>query len=134
VARARHQHSRARTGSAAALAAGAQPLGRRAARRRARLARARHHLSRRARQRRRAGDLVSAGQRNPTRTERGEVWVYDSADEVARNAAEAFVAIVAGALADGAVARVALAGGSTPKAMYRLLASPALRDRVEWRR
>jgi 6-phosphogluconolactonase len=32
------------------------------------------------------------------------------------------------------VARVALAGGSTPKAMYRLLASPALRDRVEWPR
>ena len=37
-------------------------------------------------------------------------------------------------LADGAVARVALAGGSTPKAMYRLLASPAYRERVEWRR
>jgi 6-phosphogluconolactonase len=77
---------------------------------------------------------VSTRTQNPTRTERGELWVYDSADEVARNAAEAFVAIVAGALADGAVARVALAGGSTPKAMYRLLASPALRDRVEWRR
>jgi 6-phosphogluconolactonase len=29
---------------------------------------------------------------------------------------------------------VALAGGSTPKAMYRLLASPAYRERVEWRR
>lgn len=71
---------------------------------------------------------------NPTRTERGEVWVYDNAEEVARAAADAFVACVAGVLADGAVARVALAGGSTPKAMYRLLASPAYRERVEWRR
>lgn len=71
---------------------------------------------------------------NPTRTERGDVWVYASADEVARAAAEAFVAIVAGVLADGAVARVALAGGSTPKALYRLLASPTYRERVEWPR
>jgi 6-phosphogluconolactonase len=37
-------------------------------------------------------------------------------------------------LADRSVARVALAGGSTPKAMYRLLASPAFRERVDWRR
>jgi 6-phosphogluconolactonase len=71
---------------------------------------------------------------NPTRTSRGDVWVYDNADEVARAAAEAFVAIVAGVLADRSVVRVALAGGSTPKEMYRLLASPAYRERVEWRR
>jgi 6-phosphogluconolactonase len=71
---------------------------------------------------------------NPTRTERGDVFVYDSADEVARVAADAFVGIVAGVLADRATARVALAGGSTPKAMYRLLASPAHRERIEWKR
>ena len=71
---------------------------------------------------------------NPTKTQRGDVWVYDNADEVARAAADAFVAIVAGVLADRAVVRVALAGGSTPKAMYHLLASPAYRDRVDWRR
>ena len=71
---------------------------------------------------------------NPTRTERGEVYVYGSAEEVAREAADAFVACVAGVLADRATARVALAGGSTPKAMYRLLASPAYRERVEWKR
>ena len=70
----------------------------------------------------------------PVRTERGDVYVYDDAGEVAREAADAFVGIVAGALADRAVARVALAGGSTPKAMYRLLASPAFRDRVDWAR
>jgi len=71
---------------------------------------------------------------NPMHTKRGDVFVYDNADEVARAAADAFVGIVAGALADRAVARVALAGGSTPKAMYRLLASPAFRERVEWKR
>ena len=71
---------------------------------------------------------------NPTRTERGEVWVYDDADAVARAAADMFVAIVAGVLADRSIARVALAGGSTPKAMYHLLASPAYRERVEWGR
>jgi 6-phosphogluconolactonase len=45
-----------------------------------------------------------------------------------------FVGIVAGVLADRSIARVALAGGSTPKAMYRLLASPAFRERVDWQR
>lgn len=71
---------------------------------------------------------------NPTRTARGDVWVYDDAEAVARAGADTFVAIVAGVLADRALARVALAGGSTPKAMYRLLASPAYRERVEWGR
>jgi len=71
---------------------------------------------------------------NPIRTERGDVYIYDDADQVARAAADTFVSLVAGALADRALARVALAGGSTPKAMYRLLASPAYRERVEWRR
>jgi len=70
----------------------------------------------------------------PVRSERGDVYVYEDADEVAREAADAFVGLVAGVLADRALARVALAGGSTPKAMYRLLASEALRDRVDWRR
>jgi 6-phosphogluconolactonase len=68
------------------------------------------------------------------RSERGDVYVYDSPEEVARAAADAFVSIVAGVLADHAVARVALAGGSTPKAMYRRLASPAYRERVDWPR
>ncbi|HXU72819.1 MAG TPA: 6-phosphogluconolactonase [Polyangia bacterium] len=71
---------------------------------------------------------------NPTRTARGDVWVYDDGEAVARAAADTFVAIVAGVLADRSIARVALAGGSTPKAMYRLLASPAYRERVEWGR
>jgi len=65
---------------------------------------------------------------------RGEIWIYDSAEEVARAAADAFCSIVAGVLADRATARVALAGGSTPKATYRLLASAGYRERVDWPR
>ena len=70
----------------------------------------------------------------PMKSARGEVFVYPDADAVARASADMFATIVKGVLADHAVARVALAGGSTPKAMYRLLASPAYRERVEWRR
>ena len=71
---------------------------------------------------------------SPIHTERGEVYVLPDAAAVARAGADAFVTIVAGVLADHAQARVALAGGSTPKAMYRLLASPAYRERVDWPR
>jgi 6-phosphogluconolactonase len=78
--------------------------------------------------------MSDRGPVKPLRTERGDVYVYESADEVAREAADMFVGIVAGVLADRSVARVALAGGSTPKAMYRLLASPAFRERVDWQR
>lgn len=70
----------------------------------------------------------------PLRTSRGDVYVYEDAAAVASAAADAFVAVVAGVLADRAVARVALAGGSTPKAMYRLLAGRAYRERVDWPR
>jgi 6-phosphogluconolactonase len=70
----------------------------------------------------------------PIATEYGDVWIYPDAEAVTRAAADVFVAVVAGVLADHRVARVALAGGSTPRAMYRLLASPAYRERVEWRR
>jgi 6-phosphogluconolactonase len=70
----------------------------------------------------------------PLKSPRGEVYLCDDPDEVARVAADTLVALVAGVLADRAVARVALAGGSTPKAMYRLLASTGYRDRVDWPR
>jgi 6-phosphogluconolactonase len=68
------------------------------------------------------------------RTPRGEVQVLPDPDAVARAAADLFSTIVRGVLADHAVARVALAGGSTPKATYRLLASPSYRERVDWPR
>src|SRR5260370_10559669 len=70
----------------------------------------------------------------PIRTERGEGRVYEAANEVARSAADEFARTVAGVLGDHGRAFVSLAGGNTPKAMYKLLATPAWRDRVEWPR
>ena len=58
--------------------------------------------------------------------------VRDSPDEVAREAANRFVSIVAGAIADRGVARVALSGGSTPKRVYPLLLEPMRRDALDW--
>ena len=66
--------------------------------------------------------------------ERGEVRVYENADEVARAGADEVARTVAGILGNHGRAFVALAGGNTPKATYKLLATPAWRDRVEWPR
>jgi len=58
--------------------------------------------------------------------------VRDSPDEVAREAANRLVSIVADAIADRGVARVALSGGSTPKRVYPLLLEPVRRDALDW--
>ena len=58
--------------------------------------------------------------------------VRGSPDEVAREAANRFVSIVAEAIEDRGVARVALSGGSTPKRVYPLLLEPVRRDALDW--
>ncbi len=63
---------------------------------------------------------------------RGEVLVLDDAAQVARAGAERFVVAAARACANHGRCSVALAGGSTPKAMHALLASQPLVDRIEW--
>ena len=68
------------------------------------------------------------------KTPRGEVFVYENADAVAHATADVFATIVKGVLADSATAKVALSGGSTPKALFKLLASPNWRDHIEWKR
>jgi 6-phosphogluconolactonase len=50
--------------------------------------------------------------------------VYPDADSAVRAAADLFTALAPGS--------VALAGGSTPKALYELLASEDYRDRTDW--
>ena len=66
--------------------------------------------------------------------ERGviDLDVRDSADAVAREAANRFIAIVADAIERQGIARVALSGGSTPKRVCPLLLEPARRDAVDW--
>ena len=51
--------------------------------------------------------------------------VYPSAEAMARAAAQLFAERVEKAAAQRGVARVAISGGSTPQAMFRLLADPA---------
>jgi 6-phosphogluconolactonase len=54
------------------------------------------------------------------------------AEAVAQHAAQEFVRRAREATADRGAFRVALAGGSTPRRTYELLAEPALANRVDW--
>lgn len=66
-------------------------------------------------------------------TARGKIEVLADAPAIAQAGAERFVAAAQRTLGDCERFSVALAGGSTPKAMYQLLAG-TYRDRVEWSR
>ena len=66
------------------------------------------------------------------RVVRPGVLVYPDPPAVARGAAELFVEWAAESIARDGSFCVALAGGTTPRAMYRELASPAFRDQVDW--
>ena len=59
------------------------------------------------------------------------VQVAQEAAEVSRAAAELFAATASAAVSARGVARIAISGGSTPKAMFGLLASE-FRERVPW--
>lgn len=64
--------------------------------------------------------------------ERGTVLVVPDSGELARVAAETLITLSAEAAAEGRQALVALSGGSTPKKMGELLASPEFSGRVHW--
>lgn len=64
--------------------------------------------------------------------ERGTVLVVPDGDALARVAAETLITVSAEAAAEGRQALVALSGGSTPKKMGELLASPEFGNRVHW--
>jgi 6-phosphogluconolactonase len=66
------------------------------------------------------------------RGEAPKVTVLDGAEEVARAAAERFVELAQSAIGERGRFAVALAGGSTPKRAYELLAGDDYRDRVDW--
>lgn len=63
-----------------------------------------------------------------------DIKVVEDQADFARKAAELFVDASREAIADHGRFRVALAGGSTPKLLYRLLAEPEHRGWVEWSR
>ncbi len=62
------------------------------------------------------------------------IEIFDESDGVARAVAEDFVACAASAISERGRFSVALAGGSTPRTAYELLATPAFATRVGWDR
>ena len=60
------------------------------------------------------------------------VLVHDDPEAVAHAAARRFIEIAAESIAARGTFSVALAGGSTPKRIYELLASDELKDQVSW--
>jgi 6-phosphogluconolactonase len=63
-----------------------------------------------------------------------ETRVLDDREALHRAAAEEFVRIVDGAIRRNDFAAVCLAGGTTPKGLYELLASDSFDDRLPWER
>ena len=64
-----------------------------------------------------------------------EVIIFPDGNAIARRAAEEFLQTANDAVAQRNAFTVALAGGSTPKALYSLLATdPAFRDKLPWDR
>lgn len=62
------------------------------------------------------------------------IKIFDDADELNRFAAGKFVEVADEAIEHNGSFRVALSGGSTPKSLYRLLASEAFKNEVDWAR
>jgi len=63
-----------------------------------------------------------------------EVRIFDDAQDLAREAADLFVWLAGQAISGDGRFRVALSGGSTPKAIHAMLAGPAFASQLDWRR
>jgi 6-phosphogluconolactonase len=61
-----------------------------------------------------------------------DIRIFENAEEVARAAADAFAEIAVASIAAEGRFSVALAGGSTPRRTYQLLASEEYRNRIHW--
>ncbi len=61
-----------------------------------------------------------------------EITICDDLEEVSRRGALEFAQTAGDSINKQGVFRVALSGGSTPMAMYRLLATDEFRERVDW--
>ena len=63
-----------------------------------------------------------------------EVIVCNDIDDIARRGAIEFVQAAADSIKEAGLFRVSLSGGVTPIAMYRLLSTYGLKDKIDWRR
>lgn len=62
------------------------------------------------------------------------IQIFHDLPEVQKAAADLFLTLSGHSIREFGTFSVALSGGSTPEGMYRLLASPSYRDRIDWRR
>jgi len=62
------------------------------------------------------------------------VFVFDTSEQVAQAAAERFVDYAAASISEHGLFAVALAGGSTPRRAYELLATDQFKGRIDWTR
>src|ERR1700682_4876314 len=60
--------------------------------------------------------------------------VFDTPEQVAQAAAEGFVAYAEAGISEHGSFAVALAGGSTPRRAYELLATNEFKERIDWPR
>lgn len=63
-----------------------------------------------------------------------EVRIFTDAQDLAREAADLFVWLGGQVISGKGLFRVALAGGSTPRAVHAMLAGPAFSGQLDWRR
>lgn len=63
-----------------------------------------------------------------------KVIIAETSDELNRIAAEKFVFVAQQSIKESNKFTVALAGGSTPKSLYNLLASENFRSKIDWRK
>ncbi len=63
-----------------------------------------------------------------------EIRIFKNSEELARSAAELFIELAAAAIEQRGRFAVALAGGSTPRALYERLAERPFAKRVDWTR
>ncbi|MFQ5627991.1 MAG: 6-phosphogluconolactonase [bacterium] len=63
----------------------------------------------------------------------GKIEVYRTKQQLIRGAAEVFTQTVNSAVAQKGVCTIALAGGTTPRDVYGMLASDPFKDRVAWK-
>lgn len=64
--------------------------------------------------------------------DRRDIVIPGDAQETLKYCAEQFISIGNAAIKEKGKFNVALSGGSTPKALFRLLASPEYRDSIDW--
>lgn len=61
-----------------------------------------------------------------------DIRIFDTAEDVARAAADYFIAVALSSISTAGRFSVALAGGSTPRRTYQLLATEEYRNRLPW--